>query len=667
MNFEWLLLAFFVVAILVGVVKALKRDMIKNLLKLGSVVLAFFTAFFLQLGGVFQSIVSSIARMLDLSALLADVADAEPIMLALISTVGSTLLFILVFLLLLAVLRTVIHFVLKAVAKPKDEAENADIAQTETKEEQQPQTEAVEAEQPQAEAVADTGAEASASTAETTSPQKKKTMFCWEDIWKRVVSVSSGMLSGVLILSVLLLPVFYLMSLVSTVSHATDGLDADDSQVYKAAAVVDHYIAEPYEGSFVGGFYDALALSDLMTYTAKLGGKIELDGGEEAYADDSLKNVLSHGVSAMAQITSAKSQCLCVKEDVNAIVSDPAISSVLADLLFEYLHDMELEEPAEDDLTGGLIYNFLQYYKEAGRDVIQKELTVLGDAIGVLAENHILAQAFSGSMDFEKMLEDQETLGKVAQSISALSAFGSTLEGAFELGVEVMCETLQIPENDAEAYDHFMEDLLTQMQKSSSVKFDINTIRYYIVKCEQTGKKVSPSNGITGHSQFIAYVEHWEKVQSAFAHATEDESYGYFTIEINGQWYIYDKGARHILIYNAETEEEYRDKISPVAGIINALTLRSTEKRLTRNNVYSILTAYVATANDAASLEVANRILAKESFVSHAVTAEKMLAATDFTDWTDEEKANDSQLCVDIIMEILALMDHLSSLDSLEG
>ncbi|MBO7170338.1 MAG: hypothetical protein J6W28_04080 [Clostridia bacterium] len=159
---------------------------------------------------------------------------------------------------------------------------------------------------------------------------------------------------------------------------------------------------------------------------------------------------------------------------------------------------------------------------------------------------------------------------------------------------------------------------------------------------------------------------HWEKVQSAFAHASEDRSYGYFTIEINGEWYVYDKNDKTIRLYTEELKD-YKDKISPIAGIINALTSRSTNKRLTRDNLYTILTAYVASATDPVSVELANRILAKENFVSRAVTVEKMLAATDFTDWTEEERAEDSRLCVSIIVKLVGLMDHLSSFESEEG
>ena len=673
MDFQWILLAFFLIAVISGVMKALKRDMLKNLLMLASVVVAFFITFFLQLGGTFQGITTAIAEIFDLTKILGDFAIAEPVLVAIGATVASTFMFVTVFSVLLLILRILVHILLMIFVKKADSTVAEAKADAEVKADAEADSEAEEDTDAEAKAEANDEADAGAEVLESAEApvekkkKKRKPIFYKEELWKRIVSVSSGVIGGILTLSVLLMPIFYLMGVASTATHATDGLDADDSKIYKVAEVVDAYVVAPYEKSFVGAFYDGVALSDLMSYTAKLGGKIELADGNTAYADDTLKNVVSHGVSAMTQITSAKSKCATVRTDVNAIVSDPVVSSLAADLLTELLHGMEIEAVEEDDLLGGLVNNFLEYYKAADKATIQKDLLTVGNTAGVLAEEQILGRLLSESMKIEELLEHKETLGDIVEAISGLSAFGPTLEGAFELGVDIMGETLKIPATDAEAYESFMEDLLTQMQKTSSTSFDINTIRYYIVKCQQNGVKVSSSNGIKGHSQFVAYVAHWERVQSAFSHASEDKSYGYFTIEINGQWYVYDKNEKYIYLFDEAHSADYKDKASPVAGLINALTLYSTEKRLTRDNLYTILTSYTASATDTVSVALANRILAKDAFTSNAVTVEKMLAATDFKDWSDADKAKDSRLCVDIIVDLLSLMDHLASLDGLQG
>ena len=647
MNYQGILLALFLVAIIVGTVKALKRSMLKNVLRLASAVVAFLIIFFLQMGGVFQNAITDAAATFDLTSLLSDIEVAAPLVLALISTVAISIVFFSFFLPVLWILRIVIFFVMRGVEKKQ--AKKEALAASETEE----------------------GAEAPVAESESSEDEtedkpktrkKRKPVFYKQCAWKKAVSAATGVVSGILILAVFLMPFFYLMSFAGAVTDAVETSDADDSVVYQTVSVVDEYITSPYKQSFVGSLYDAVGLSDLMCYTVKLGGKIELGEDRAMYADDVLKNLLSHGVSAAMQVTSLKSECATVKDDVNAILADPAVSHIITDVVKELVADMEMEEGEEDDLMGDLVNDFVQHYKEADDETLETDVRALGNVLGVLAEKRVLLQLTSEDVNFEDLLTDEETLGDIVEAISRLSAFSVVLQDAFTMGVEMLGETLQIPADDAAVYEHFVEDLLEQMKRSDSTAFDINTIRYYIVNCEKNGGKVSSSNGIKGYSQFVAYTNHWAKVQSAFAHAAEDTSYGYFTIEINGQWYLYDKNAKTILIYNDETKDAYKDKISPVAGLINALTLYSKTEKLTKDNLYAILNAYVASAKDETSLALARRMLDAEGFVSPAVTVEKMLAAIDFSDWTEEEKAKDSRLCVHIVAEILVVMDHLESM-----
>ena len=720
MDLSWILLALFLVALIWGMSKSLTRSVVKNAMRLGTVVVAFLITFGLQLGGVLQNAITAVVDIFDIGSLLPGFEGAVDLINGLASTVVSPILFGLVFFIILVVLRIIVHFVAgavdKAIAKkaepvtestpveetpaveeaPAVEAvEEAPVEETATEESAEEAaeekaegeaTESAECDAPADEVVVEAAEEATVEEAPAEEPakveeapaqpekpvkakkeKKKKKGLYPECAWKRAISIATGAISGLLILAVFLMPIFYIMSLAGTATGAIDGSDADDSQIYQIVDIVDEYVVDPYEGGFVASFYKALGLSDLMNFTTKAGGKLTLSDGSVVYADDVLKGLISHGVSAAAQITSAKSECEDVKGDVNAIINDPVVSSILADVVMTLIADLELDPAAGEDLMAGLIENFVGHYKNADKATIEKDLSALGSAVGVLAEERILAALIGGNVDLEVMLEDEETLGDVVEAISGLSAFGPTIEGAFGLGIDILGETLMIPANDAEAYEIFMDDLLNQMVKSENVKFDSSTIKYYVYNVATQGKKVASTNGIKGHSMFVSYVAHWEKVQAAFAHASEDKSYGYFTIEINGKWYVYDKDNRVIVEYNAETEATYKDKISPVAGIINALTLKSTTSKLTRDNLYTILNAYVASATDEVSLEVANRILAKENFVSNAVTIEKLQAATDFKDWTDEEKATDSRLCVSIIMDLLGIMDKLGNLGSSEG
>ena len=272
MNYQWILLALFLIALISGVTKALFKPMLKSALRLGAVVVAFLVTFILQLCGVFQGVVSNVATVIDLSSLLSAFDGALEILLAIVSTLIGPLFFVTTFLVIMFIIRIVLHFVLPN--RKKDES----------------------------------------------GEKPKKVVFPKECLWKRLVSLAAGAVSGLLVLGVLLMPMFYLMSVITTVTHATDESDAKDSQIYQVVDVVDTYIAAPYEESFVAKFYHAVGISDLMNYTTKAGGKITLENGEKAYADDTLKNILAHGVSAMAQMTSVESECPTLKADLHAMI-----------------------------------------------------------------------------------------------------------------------------------------------------------------------------------------------------------------------------------------------------------------------------------------------------------------------------------------------------------
>ena len=601
MDLQWILLALFLVAVISGMSKALSKSMLKNTLRLGAVVVAFLITFIMQLCGVFQDTVTAVTDAIGLMSMLGDLGGAGDLIVALVSTFVSPILFIVVFFPILWIFRIIIHFVVKGIERKQEKMAEAAEAAGENESAQEPAAEPVAEEAPvaeepvaedapveeapAAEATADEPAaeeapaedapaeeapaeesDATAALADSDSAtltvdapaeevpaeepaaeqapaeepaaepvaaieetaaedkkadkkkkkKKKKHAIYPECAWKRIISLASGALSSVLVFAVILMPTFYFMSIVDTATGAIDGLDAEDSPVYQVVDVADEHIVSPFNDSFLNGFYHTTRVSDLLNYTTRAAGKIELDNGKTVYADDVLKNVVGHTVSLAAQVTSAKSECPTVREDVEALVSDPMIASILSELLVGVIADIELEEPAEDDLIGGLVHNFMSFYKNADKATIERDLLALGGAVGVLAEQGIIVQMLVGEVELESMLTDGDTLGDVVEAISGLSAFSTTIQNAFEIGVEILGQTLQIPENDAEVYDNFIDDLLNKMQKESTIKFNDATVRkdiqYYIVNVAKNGATVSSSNGIAGHNRFVAYVKHWEQV-----------------------------------------------------------------------------------------------------------------------------------------------------------
>ena len=679
MDLSWILLALFLVALIRSVIGSLGRSFIKNALRLGSVIVAFVITLLLQVCGVFQSIaqtiIDTLSSIIDIRELLGGLSGAADVVFALASTVISMVFFIIAFFVILGVIRLFIPLITKAIEgaiekrtqapKPTESAEvKSDAEQSAIIAPTAELTETVDTAEVTETAAAIEAEEATEPTTEEIpeaekqqKPKKKIKGYYYECAWKKAISIATAAISGLLVFSILLMPLFYAMSFALAATDSLDTTDATDSPIYKILDIADDRVIDSYQRSFVYGFYNAMAIDDLMNYAVKTGGKITLDNGRAIYADDVIKALLTHGVSAAMQLTSEESECKDVAEDVKAIVSNPAVSAILADLLISLIADVEIEEAEDGNLMDGFVNNFIASYKAADKATIEKDLAALGEAVGVLAEKKIIAAFISDDVSPEEILGDKQLLSDTVAAISGLSAFGPTIEGAFELGIEILGETLMIPTDDAAAYDIFVNDLLDCMVKDKNAAFDSKfNAAGYVNYCITEGKSIS------SYKALDTYVKHWKKVQAAFAHASEDKSYGSFTIEINGKVYVEDDG------YMVEYTDAYKDKVSPIAGIINELTRTSANGRLSQDDLYARLEAYLASSRaDGASAELARGILNPAGFVTKSVTVEKMMASTSFTDWTDEEKRNDSRLCVDIIVDLLDLMDSLGNMGDAEG
>lgn len=677
MNFQWILLAFFLVALISGMSKAISRPMLKNILRLVAVVVAFLITFILQICGVFQTLVGEIVNLINLASMLPGFESAMGLITALGSTIISSILFVIVFFILLGICYIIVHFVVKGVERKKankeaeavptvvEEVVEQPVAE-ETAEGSETTVTAVE------EAPAEEKAEVAAPIVKEKPKKKKKSAFYKECAWKRIISFATGAVSGLLILAISLMPIFYTMSIVTTATDAVEDSDAKDSQIYQILSVVDEYISTPYEESFVAQFYDTLGISDLMNYTVKAGGKIVLDSGKVVYADDVLKNIISNGVSIAAQVLSAESKCSTVEENLDAILSDPMVSSLVADLLIGVIKDFEVEETDESDIIGGLVNNFMIHYQNADKAVIEKDLKSLGGALGILAEKGIVLQLASGNADIETLLEDEETLRGVVKAISGLSAFGPTIEGAFELGIEILGSTLGIPATSEEAYDALIEHLLEATNgEASSVRFIYSEVESFIRYSISNGKKYTNNNKHSGYDDFVAYMARWSAIQLAFGHSGEDRSFGDFTFEIDGKLYIL-KSNRFSEVpaapsANAEQSvidkynREYTKRISPIADLIHYIA-KNAGASANESSLRSVIRDYLSRSSISLAGKDAGEMIVNEDYSKlDAVTVEKMLSSTDFKNWTDEEKASDSEKCIDIIFNLLGMMDMLGS------
>ncbi len=691
MNLQWILASLFAVTLIIGAVSSLSRSMLKNSLRLGATVLSFLIAFILQICGVFQGAVDAVSEAIHLSEMLPDdLGGVKDVIPPILSTLITPALFIAVFLVLLWIFHIVIHFVLRSVERKQAARANelseaiataaAPEENTEEVVESAPEavseiTESAPTEQtPETETEPETDPEPEAK--EKVKKAKNPPVYP-ECAWRRAISVGTSVISAVLILAILLMPITYTMGLLSEATNALDGSDSYDSQVQKVVSVLDEYLVSPYDESFVVKFYNATALTALTDYTVKAGGKIVLDNGKTAYADDSIRSIARNGLLAASQMTSRRSKCADVENSVNALLTDPVIASVAADVLMNMFADMELENAEDGDLTAELVNTFIEHYKNADKATVESDLASLGAVVGVLAQKKIIYSAINGDeTDMSSLLEDGETLASIVSAISDLSACAPTIESAFKLGINMLGDTLEIPKNDEEAYDALIGNLLEVLNGESEAamhtwKFNNAELESFVKYCAANGKKVTSTENKShnGYQSFCTYQEIWSELQSAFGHASEDRSYGYLTVSVDGKLYMYDSNERRIFEVPDPSSESYADfekKISPIYDLIKYLAINSTA-RMTEQKLVSLLSDYVRSSDNTACVAVAQRLVDKDAFRSKTSTVDGMIAASDFEDWSEAEREKDTELCVDIIVNLLEIVNSLGETDNTDG
>lgn len=684
MNFQWILIAIFVASLLSGIVKAMFRPMLKNVLRLVCVPVAFLLTFILQALGLFQLIMTKAVALANLASYIPGMESLVEVLIAFCSTLLSPILFVSVFFLILWFLRILhVNLIAKFIQKRIEKVEKEEL-KLEIKAEKKRVKESIreneklleEAEQNEGEKSVEAiiaenykapdDDEIEKMVEERVEREKKaqkKAGFFRESSEKKAISVVSGAVSAFLVLGISLMPVFYTMSVLSS---ATDGIrnsDADDSMIYQTVEVFDNHFVEPYEESFVAQLYRSLGLEDLMNSTVRLGGRLVLDDGRVVYVDDVMKTFLTHGVSAAAQLTSGKSSQENLPEDIGVLTTDPFVSSVLADTIHVLMQDVETPAVSgEDDIVGGLAAGIVDHYKTVDAATISNDLGAIGDTLVVFVDSGLLNTLMSGGeFDPNTLISDKELLGDLLSSMSGLSVFAPVVSTAFTSGIDMLGSVLQIPADDAEAYDILMEHIYESVTGDTVASFNMTSVKNFVKNCAASGKKANnyASTDPEGYANFLAYYAHWTKVQMAFASGSEDLSLGYFTLEVEGTTYMYDSSKRTFSAIDVASDENAK-KVSPIRDLIHYLAQNSSTT-MTVEGLNTLLAGFEGSEDGKA---VATRLLDKENFVSKAVTVEKMQASTEFDDWTEEEKEKDGRLCAEIISSLLGLMSNFESAGS---
>lgn len=506
MNFQWILLAVLAVSLISEIAKAITRPMLKNVLRLICIPVAFLITFIIQACGLFQLLTGKVADFL-LGYAMPMISSKLPIpvesmdsaiefLTAFCSTILSPILFVAVFSILLFILRSVhVNLVIKFINSRAMKQEKKEL-KAQIKLEKKVMKEIVRENEERVqdaldEAIKDNDAAIDTFIDEYEAPDddeiedlvderikkekknKKKWGYYKEGYDKKAVSYACGAVSGFLILAITLMPVFYTMSFLSAMTDGIRNSDAEDSKVYQIVDVVDEHIVAPYEKSFVIQLYDSMALVDLMNSTVRLGGKMKIDDGKVAYVDDIMKSILTHGVSAAAQITSGKSEQKELGNDIGAIISDPVIVDMLADAVTLYIAKMETPTPEEGDPISGMTAYLINHYKTADKAVIKSDIGSLSDTVVIVIQSGVLSDILAKEFEFQNLLADKETFADLLGSMTGLSVYTPLMETLFSLGLDMAGPSLNLPEEtinemkDSMSFENWTDE---EIRKADSEK-----------------------------------------------------------------------------------------------------------------------------------------------------------------------------------------------------
>lgn len=721
MNFQWILLAIFIVALIAEIAKAITRPMLKNILRLVAVPVAFIITFIIQALGLFQLVADKITSLimglvLSNAELLAKlpiptstIIGAKDLIAALISTIISPIFFVLVFVILLILIRAIhVNLVVKyfngremsekkrelraAIKQEKkllekairDEEERIQDALDDALEENNDNpalekfvTDAYEA--PDDDEIEDM-VEARVSAERK---RLKKSGYFKESSEKKAVSIACGAASGFLILAILFMPFFYGMGLLGTVTDVVESTDGDDTKIYQIVEAVDKHVVTPYENSFVYELYDSMALVDLMNVTVKIGGKINLANGDVTYFDTVLKKLLSNGVRAAIEVTSAKSEQDNLANDVGIVTSDEAVATLVVDLAKWGISQINTPEDS-GDLMSGIVADIINHYKNIDDATLAGDIGAISDTLVIVIEKGILNDYISGKFKVEDLTSNPQTLGELIGSMSGLSVYGPMMEGAFTVGIEMLGQMLGIPADNATAYQILVDHICESVEGTDPSEFDIDAVERFIKVCAESENNKIGANSAgdpDGAAALLDYMTHWADVQNAFMHSSEDLSLGYFTMVVDGKLYVCDlgkvdltnvsalSGIKNVTVVEVteDVAESYNGKISPIADLIHYIA-QNAQSGMNKDGLKALLGEYVSASADDNSKATAERILDEENFVSKGVTVEKMHASTEFGEnWTAEEKKADSEKLVSVIFGLLDMMSSLGASTAAEG
>ena len=526
MNLQWILLALFLIAIVRNVAKALRNPMLKNFLRLLSILVAFIITFILQICGVFQNIAGKVVGSLELAAMVPEFEGAINSVISMIlpfcTTLLSPLIFTLTFLLLFWCLQLIhVNLTYKYIIKRRRKKEIKEFKAL-LRDEKVLLKKAITDNEERFKSIMDSIALANPDIdtydyealdedeiekmvekrIKLEKKKKKKSGFFKESSERKAISMVCGVVSGFLLFGILWMGFFYTMDILSDVTDGIKDTNAEDTKIYQVVEMIDDHLVTPYEESFVYKLYDSMAMVDLMNFTVKAGGKLDING-EVYYADDIMRDHMTRSVRLACEITSATSDKAHVGEDVDSLVRNPITVNVMAEFIVALVDSVEVEDMDDTNALNAIYGSIIANYQgENGKELIIKDLDAVSEIVVIASNNKLLAMVIADASNLEGLLEERELITELAVAMSKLSFYGSTMESAFTLVVDAMGTTL-MPADNAAAYEAFLANIVNSADGLTDISNEDLGYFYAFVKNVATYEK-SENNTSGGILAYIA-------------------------------------------------------------------------------------------------------------------------------------------------------------------
>ena len=522
---EWIILAFFTVAIIWQVAKAITKPMIRNVMNLVCIPVAFGITAILHKGGLFKGIMTLLLEELHVADLLSKSLGEEwgsklsgviDTLIPMISALAAPLLFALTFHITYLILKFLhVNLICRYIRNRNVKAEKKELRKAIKAEKERLKETIIESEERTREILDALSEEQQQEFVPEFVPlddddiddmvedrvkaekkRRKKQGYFRETTDRKVVSILVGALTGFLLFAITLVPVFYTMETMSSVTNQVlaGGKYQDNSEkttLYLAVEVFDKYVVDEYEDSFVIDLYRDLGIVNLLNRTIEAGAEIaKKENGEPIYANQLAEMYMTSSLKLACATLDSRYDSSDIRDDMKALLESPLyVNSIdtIVDVLVGLATTLEESNPEFFDKLNNpdseseefFIYTILGEVIRAYKDgdgkwnpaSVKNDMNAMSEVVVVAMENKLLAKIISKDVSAANLIEDKPLVEGLLNAMVSMTAYTPIMKSTFTTGINLISGILPgIPANKAAGYDLIVEQMLAGVNSVTAFK-----------------------------------------------------------------------------------------------------------------------------------------------------------------------------------------------------